>query len=478
MAKRRIKKRTHVGAPGLAPTGQNGPRSSLDKSPKSMVIRAGASDVGPSVSQLVRDFRSMMEPGTAARLKERRSNKLRDFTSMAGPLGVSHLFLFSRSESGNTNLRLAVTPRGPTLNFRIDNYSLCKDLVNVLKRQSASKADYLTAPLVRKHSTCPIDHLLISSSQLVMNNCMTPQSEDKDKDPIPKQLEQLTTSIFQGLFPTISPQSTQLNSIKRVMLLDRIRKTSDSPDDQPPFVLQLRHYSIATPVAKSSLPRPLRRLNAATQSQHTRKRALPNLGRLADMSDYLLDPNAAAGFTSGSDSEPETDAEVEVLLPRTSKVQSRQERLQYRASRQSAPTDAPNEVDQEGDNDQQLTKEMPLPARTRSRVEKKAIKLSELGPRLTLRLTKVEEGLCDGRVMWHEYIHKTRAEEKELEATWAKRNKLREERKAIQKDNVERKKKERGNKGEQEQEQDDGFEDYDDNDDFWDGDEMDVEAAA
>lgn len=34
-----------------------------------MVIRMGAGDVGSSVSQLVKDVRSMMEPGTASRLK-------------------------------------------------------------------------------------------------------------------------------------------------------------------------------------------------------------------------------------------------------------------------------------------------------------------------------------------------------------------------------------------------------------------------
>lgn len=38
-----------------------------------MVIRMGAGDVGSSVSQLVKDVRSMMEPGTASRLKVRLS---------------------------------------------------------------------------------------------------------------------------------------------------------------------------------------------------------------------------------------------------------------------------------------------------------------------------------------------------------------------------------------------------------------------
>ena len=34
-----------------------------------MVIRIGAGEVGPSVSQLVKDVRAMMEPDTAVRLK-------------------------------------------------------------------------------------------------------------------------------------------------------------------------------------------------------------------------------------------------------------------------------------------------------------------------------------------------------------------------------------------------------------------------
>ena len=67
MARRRVKKRTHVGA-------NNGPNATqpgkpMDRSPKSMVIRIGAGEIGPSVSQLVKDMRLVMEPGTASRLK-------------------------------------------------------------------------------------------------------------------------------------------------------------------------------------------------------------------------------------------------------------------------------------------------------------------------------------------------------------------------------------------------------------------------
>ena len=63
MARRRVKKRTHAAA-------RKGPGTITSTvSPKSMVIRTGAGDVGPSVSQLAKDMRQVMEPDTASRLK-------------------------------------------------------------------------------------------------------------------------------------------------------------------------------------------------------------------------------------------------------------------------------------------------------------------------------------------------------------------------------------------------------------------------
>jgi ribosome biogenesis protein SSF1/2 len=124
--------------------------NAADRTPKSMVIRMGASDVGPSVTQLVKDMRSVMEPHTATKLKERRSNRLRDYATMAGPLGVSHFLLFSRSDSGNTNLRVAITPRGPTLSFRVEKYSLCKDVAKSQRhpKSASGGVEHLTPPLV------------------------------------------------------------------------------------------------------------------------------------------------------------------------------------------------------------------------------------------------------------------------------------------------------------------------------------------
>ena len=349
----------------------------------------GAGEVGTSLTQLVRDFRLMMEPDTASRLRERRSNKLKDYVTMAGPLGVTHLFLFSRSKAGNVNLRIALAPRGPTLNFRVDGYSLCRDVQKSQKRPLGRNNDHKSAPL------------------LVMNNFST-QASSLNPDPILKQLETLTTTIFQSMFPAISPQSTPLSSVRRCLLLNR------ELDADGTWVLNLRHYAITT--RRTGVPQRIRRLDAVEQRRREGQgKPLPNLGKLNDVSDYVLDP-AAGGYTSASETEIETDAEVEVREAATQKVMKRKDR-------------------QKGDPEKEAEEEH----RKGSGVRKLAIKPVELGPRLKLRLVKVEEGVCEGRVMWHEFVHKSKAEEKELEKKWDQKRKEKEERRRIQRENVEKK---------------------------------------
>lgn len=43
---------------------------------------------------------------------------------------------------------------------------------------------------------------------------------------------------------------------------------------------------------------------------------------------------------------------------------------------------------------------------------KSAIRLVELGPRMRLQLIKIEEGLVDGEVLYHQFIEKTEEERK------------------------------------------------------------------
>jgi ribosome biogenesis protein SSF1/2 len=50
-------------------TDKEAAKKPMENSPKSMVIRIGAGEVGSSVSQLVQDVRLVMQPDTAIKLK-------------------------------------------------------------------------------------------------------------------------------------------------------------------------------------------------------------------------------------------------------------------------------------------------------------------------------------------------------------------------------------------------------------------------
>ena len=338
---------------------------------------------------------------------------------MAGPLGVTHLLLFSRSSNGNVHLRIALTPRGPTLHFRIDSYSLCKDVRKAQTRPQGGGREYQNAPL------------------LVMNNSTTPEDpadgneKQKAQQPaVPRHLESLTTNVFQSLFPAIAPQTTPLSAIQRVLLLNReLRRTRAAPGapvEEASYALNFRHYAITT--KRTGLPRGIRRINAAErrirEGSAKPSHGVPSLGQLDDAGDYLLDPGVAeSGWQSGS--EAETDAEEDVLEAPARKVLSRKKLAAQRRSEEGA----------EGGGKER--------ARSKHRVEKRAVKLVELGPRMKLRLIKVEEGVCDGKVMWHEFVNKTREEVKAMDRAWEEKRQLKAERKRVQKENVERKKKER-----------------------------------
>ena len=326
-------------------------------------------------------------------------------------------------------MRLAVTPRGPTLHFQVENYSLCRDVERALKRPRSGGQDHKTPPL------------------LVMNNFNTPGVTEDDK--VPKRLETLTTTIFQSLFPPINPQATPLSSIRRVMLLNREPAESENEGS---YILNLRHYAIAT--KKTGVSKRIRRLDPKEiRNREKKKAALPNLGKLEDAADYLLDPSAA-GYTSASETELDTDAEVEIVESTTRKILNKREMQRQKAAEKGEKK-----------------------AAAAPGVEKRAVKLVELGPRMKLRLIKVEDGVCDGKVMWHDFITKSEAEIRKLDKNWDTRRKEKEKRKKQQRENIERKKQDKakaranGEKVDEDGDEDDVDMDGDDwlSDDFDDG---------
>ncbi|VIO96393.1 Uncharacterized protein BM_BM4965 [Brugia malayi] len=296
----------------------------LLKEPHSMVIHRGK--VGQFVRSLEQDVRIIMEPFTASKLKVMKRNNLKDFIVNGAVLGVTHLLVLTRGENWIT-LRIIRSCQGPTLTFRVKEYTLARHIISASKRKMYFQRLFTTAPLV-----------VMSGFN---SNC--------------GQHLRLVQSLFQNMFPTVNVDTVDLSTIRRCMLINY-----NVGDD----TLQLRHYAIKA--VPAGLSKPTKKL---IQSK------IPDLSKYKDIEDYFTNP--------GQMSESEYEFEQkEVKLP------------------------------------QHLT--------TRGCLEgqKTSIRLYELGPRLTLQLTKIEEGVDEGEVLYHSYIVKSPKELIQLRKELPKKKKL------------------------------------------------------
>ena len=266
--------------------------------------------------RLMMDMRSVLEPNTASQLKVRKTNVIKDFVSIASVFHVSHMMMFTKTEK-NIFLRLGRVPHGPTLIFRVCQYTLGKDVRSSLRRPMMNQKLFRRAPL------------------LVMNAFQT------EKHPHLK----LVTTMFKTLFPTIDVNRIRLNQLKRCLLLNY-----DSEKDE----IEFRQYAVK--VKPVGLSKPVKKLVTSKK--------IPNLSRLRSFDDIM---DQEQGFTS--ESEGELD-EVE----------------------------------------DQRHVELPQPIRSRGNMlfEKSAIRCVEIGPRMTLQLVKVQEGMCDGAILHSKFNEKVK----------------------------------------------------------------------
>ncbi|GMH92826.1 hypothetical protein TrVE_jg10818 [Triparma verrucosa] len=297
--RKRKKTRTHVVDDESA---ANALKSAEPPPPRSMVVRHGSSSAEePELSELVGDWRNLMSPATALKLKERKGAKIRDYAEMAPVLGVTHLLAFSMNEGGNVNCKIARVPSGPTLTFKIKRFSLSKQVRAVQKRPiDTSSGIFQTAPVV------------------VTNNFGGSEEAAHIK---------LMRITFQNMFPAVDVGNVKLSDVRR---------------------------------------------------------------------DYIIGNTGAFGGAM-SDSEGEDEA-ANVVLP------------------------------------QKFT------GRGNSKSQKSALKLVELGPRMRMKLMKVERGLAAGDIMYHSVVKKTPEEAKSQKSSIVQKEALRKQRREEQEENVQRKK--------------------------------------
>lgn len=141
-------------------------------------------------------------------------------------------------------------------------------------------------------------------------------------------------------------------------------------------LVEVRHYSIS--VVASGLKKSVKKLVLGK---------IPNLSKCSDISDYILQTNNA------SDTEGEEDEASQVVLPQDLKSKGNM-----------------------ADN-------------------KSAVHLHEIGPRMTLQLMKIEDGVMTGEVLFNETVVKTEEEIERIKKMREKKKRLKEQRQKIQNEN-------------------------------------------
>jgi ribosome biogenesis protein SSF1/2 len=191
MAKTRRKKhRTHVEV-------QAKPGETKNDVPRSFVMKRGK--LSDLVSDLTDDVRRVMEPHTAVNLKESKTNKLKDFVQVSGPLGISHFLILSATDKSRY-VKICRAPRGPTLSFRVHKYTLAREVAAAQRNPRSPPNAFRSPPLV------------------VLNNF----------GDAPHQ--KLATITFQNLFPPINVKKVKLSTCQErcSWTTTRIRTASSS----------------------------------------------------------------------------------------------------------------------------------------------------------------------------------------------------------------------------------------------------------
>ncbi|KAH8829580.1 rRNA binding protein [Flagelloscypha sp. PMI_526] len=406
---RRRKNRTHLKGP------DNNTSPNDANAPKSFVLKHG--QVGPSVSQLVRDVRKVLEPNTASRLRERSRNKLKDYLVIAPALHVTHLLAFTLTPLA-PSLRIVRLSDGPTLSFRVERYSLMKDVSKSRKGARGVGLEYLSAPL------------------LVLSSFPQPGSGT------PPHLS-LLLKTFQSLYPPLSPKTLALSSARRVVL---ISYNSDRN------TIEWRHYLISVrPVGVS------RRVRKLVEGQKADSEKVLDLGKERDIADFLLRKKGEPGPSSDGGG--------------------------YESAASSGASDVEGEgaaVDLADD----------YVGRNNRKGSRRAVRLEEVGPRMELKLVKIVDGVPgkEGKVVFHEFVQKTKKEVEIQDKDHRERAKLRKLRREEQERNVARKKAGVDGTNDAESDQDVSMDDaipleeeegvWDDEEEIEDDDESEVESEA
>lgn len=186
---------------------------------------------------------------------------------MGPALQVTHLLAFRLTPIA-PSLRIVRLSDGPTLSFRVERYSLMKDILKSSRKAKSIGMEYLTPPL-----------LVLASF---------PQPGPGTPPHLP-----LVMKSFQSLFPPLSPHTISLSSARRVVLVSY--NADRGTIDFRHYLIRVKAYGVSKRVRRV--------LDGATSTK-----GVVNLGSEKDVADFLLRRRGEPGpdgYESASSAESE-----------------------------------------------------------------------------------------------------------------------------------------------------------------------------
>lgn len=309
-------------------------------------------------------------------------NSIKDFLSIVDVYGLSHMIMLTNTEK-NSYMRLAKMPRGPTLTFRVENYSLAADIFEMKSEQFKEKPHkYSPKPLTKSFNHVPL---------VIMNGFNSPKITEDYSEAV-----KITGMLLQSFFPPINLNEIQLKKCKRVVLFNLAFEEGEK--GLVP-IIEFRHYDID--IEKYSSKKTISNILNLKKT---------DLSKFDNIADYIL---KQSGFTSGSDMDDPNLGLCDVI------------------------------------GDQEMNSEI---KQKENENEKIKVKLHEIGPRINLKIHKVEEGFLKGNVTFHSLLQKSKKEIKEMMEKIKEKRRVKKERKKVQEENINKKRDEMTEEQKQEEE--------------------------
>lgn len=211
--------------------------------PAVLIARRG--QVGPYLKQLIKELRIVHYPNSPLHFKESSRASLKDLLELAKTNHIDHTMFITSTDSGSY-MKIMKLPKGPTVTFKISEFTLSTDVRTALRKHVRLQPDFKSAPL------------------LVM-----------------KGVEGTPNLLFRSVFPSIPLDKIKLKKCKRVVLID-----------QSEGVYSFRHYMIKS--RPGGISQALKKLS---------RNQIPNLNKFNSVNEWIEEGG------NGSESEYE-DAEI------------------------------------------------------------------------------------------------------------------------------------------------------------------------